>query len=105
MEKPAFQHIVIMQVKVVYCLLAAFALSVIALLDYLKEELLFALVAASFSALLIVYAGYLLLRRKKRTPPYVEWGLTILLGVFTIFGMQQETFVVQWVYFFPIYVF
>lgn len=105
MEKPAFQHVVIMQVKVVYCLLAAFALSIIALLDYLKEEKLFALVAASFSALLIVYAGYLLLRRKKRTPPYVEWGLTILLGVFTIFGMQQETFVVQWVYFFPIYVF
>lgn len=105
MEKPAFQHVVIMQVKVVYCLLAAFALSIIALLDYLEQELVFALIAASFSALLIAYAGYLLLRRKKRTQPYVEWSLAILLAVFTIFGIQQETFVVHWVYFFPIYVF
>jgi len=105
MEKPALQQVIIMQVKVVYCLLAAFALSIIALLDYLNQEKSYALVAASFSALLVIYAGYLLLRRKKRTPPYTEWSLTILLGVFTIFGMQQETDIVQWVYFFPIYVF
>jgi GGDEF domain-containing protein/uncharacterized membrane protein (UPF0136 family) len=105
MEKPALQQVIALQVKVVYCLLAAFALSIIAVLDYLKEEREFALVAASFSALLVVYAGYLLLRRKKRTAPYVEWALTILLGFFTIFGMQQETYVAQWVYFFPIYVF
>lgn len=105
MEKPALQQVIIMQVKVVYCLLAAFALSILALLDFLKQEKFFALVAASFSALLVVYAGYLLLRRKKRTPLYVEWLLTILLGFFTIFGMQQESYVVQWVYFFPIYVF
>jgi GGDEF domain-containing protein/uncharacterized membrane protein (UPF0136 family) len=105
MEKPALQQVIILQVKVVYCLLAAFALSIIALLDYLKQEKTFALVAASFSALLVVYASYLLLRRKKRTAPYVEWTLTILLGFFTIFGMQQESYVAQWVYFFPIYVF
>jgi len=105
MEKPALQQVIILQVKVVYCLLAAFALSIIALLDYLKQEREFALVAASFSALLVAYASYLLLRRKKRPSPYVEWTLTILLGVFTIFGMQQESYVAQWVYFFPIYVF
>lgn len=106
MEKPALQQVIVLQVKVIYCLLAAFALSMIAVLDYLKQEPEFALVAATFSALLVVYAGYLLLRRKKkRTAPYVEWSLTILLGVFTIFGMQQETYVAQWVYFFPIYVF
>lgn len=105
MEKPALQQVIILQVKVVYCLLAAFALSLIALLDYLKQERELALVATSFSALLVIYASYLLLRRKKRTSPYVEWSLTILLGLFTIFGMQQETYVVQWVYFFPIYVF
>lgn len=105
MEKPALQQVIIMQVKVIYCLLVAFALSIIALLDYLNQEKLYALVAASFSALLVIYAGYLLLRRKKRTSPYTEWSLTILLGIFTIFGMQQETDIVQWVYFFPIYVF
>jgi GGDEF domain-containing protein/uncharacterized membrane protein (UPF0136 family) len=105
MEKPALQQVIVLQVKVIYCLLAAFALSIIAVLDYLKEEREFALVAATFSALLVIYAGYLLLRRKKRTSPYVEWTLTILLGIFTIFGMQQETYVAQWVYFFPIYVF
>lgn len=105
MEKPALQQVITLQVKVVYCLLAAFALSIIALLDYLKQEQIFALVAASFSALLVVYASYLLLRRKKRTAPYVEWALTVLLGFFTIFGMQQEVYVAQWVYFFPIYVF
>ena len=105
MEKPALQQVIILQVKVVYCLLAAFALSIIALLDYLKQEKIFAIVAATFSALLIVYASYLLLRRKKRTAPYVEWALTLLLGCFTIFGMQQESYVAQWVYFFPIYVF
>jgi len=105
MEKPALQQIIALQVKVVYCLLAAFALSIIAVLDYLKDQREFALVAATFSALLVVYSGYLLLRRKKRTAPYVEWALTILLGFFTIFGMQQETYVAQWVYFFPIYVF
>ncbi|NRA23753.1 MAG: diguanylate cyclase [Oleispira sp.] len=105
MEKPALQQVIVLQVKVIYCLLAAFALSIIALLDYLKQEREFALVAASFSALLVVYASYLLLRRKKRTAPYVEWLLTTLLGIFTIFGMQQESYVAHWVYFFPIYVF
>ncbi|MFT4766752.1 MAG: diguanylate cyclase (GGDEF)-like protein [Oleispira sp.] len=105
MEKPALQQVIILQVKIVYCLLAAFALSIIALLDYLKQAPVFALIAASFSALLVIYASYLLLRRKKRTAPYLEWTLTILLGAFTIFGMQQESNVVQWVYFFPIYVF
>jgi diguanylate cyclase (GGDEF)-like protein len=105
MEKPALQQVIILQVKIVYCLLAAFALSIIALLDYIKEEQVFALVAASFAVLLVIYASYLLLRRKKRTAPYIEWTLTILLGFFTIFGMQQESYVAHWVYFFPIYVF
>jgi diguanylate cyclase (GGDEF)-like protein len=105
MEKPALQQVINLQVKVVYCLLAAFALSIIALLDYLKQEQEFALIAASFSALLIIYASYLLLRRKKRTAPYAEWILTVLLACFTIFGMQQESYVAHWVYFFPIYAF
>jgi diguanylate cyclase (GGDEF)-like protein len=105
MEKPALQHVIVLQVKVIYCLLAALGLSIIAVLDLLDEEKTFALVAASFSALLIIYAGFLLLRRKKRTTPYAEWTMTILLGVFTIFGMQQQSHVAQWVYFFPVYVF
>jgi diguanylate cyclase (GGDEF)-like protein len=105
MEKSVLQQIIVLQIKVVYCLLAAFALSILAVLDYLKEEREFALVAASFSALLVIYSGFLLLRRKKRASPYAEWALTILLGCFTIFGMQQESDVAQWVYFFPIYAF
>ena len=105
MEKPAIQHVIVLQVKVIYCLLAAFGLSIIAVLDLIEEQKAFALVAATFSALLIIYAGFLLLRRKKRTTPYAEWAMTILLGFFTIFGMQQQSHVAQWVYFFPIYVF
>jgi diguanylate cyclase (GGDEF)-like protein len=105
MEKPALQQVIILQVKIGYCLFAAFALSIIALLDYLKQAQVFALIAASFSALLVIYASYLLLRRKKRKAPYLEWTLTIFLGAFTIFGMQQESNLVQWVYFFPIYAF
>ena len=105
MEKPALQQAIVTQVKVVYCLLAAFALSILAVLDYLKDDREFALVAATFSALLVIYASFLLLRRKKRTSHYVEWALTILLGCFTIFGMQQESHIAQWVYFFPIYAF
>lgn len=105
MDKPAFQQVIILQVKVVYCLLAAFGLSIIAVLDILQDKRTFAIVAATFSALLIFYAGYLLLRRKKKPTPYVEWTLIILLGFFTIFGMQQQSQVAQWVYFFPIYVF
>ncbi|MFT5138366.1 MAG: hypothetical protein ACI8XV_003418, partial [Arenicella sp.] len=38
MEKPALQQVIVLQVKVIYCLLAAFALSIIAVLDYLKDE-------------------------------------------------------------------
>lgn len=105
MEKPALQQIILVQVKVTYCLLAALALCVIAVLDYLNEMPDFALVGAVFSASLVIYSIYLLMRRKKRTAPYIEWTLAIALGLFTIFGMHQETYVVQWVYFFPIYVF
>ena len=56
MEKPALQQIIVLRVKVVYCFLAAFALGIIAILDVLKQEYVFALVAASFCLLLIFYA-------------------------------------------------
>lgn len=105
MEKPAFQQVILLRVKVVYCFLAAFALAIIAALDYLNQELIFALVASSFSFLLAIYAIYLLFRRRRKTAPYIEWTLTLLLGSFTIVGMQQDSFVAQWVYFFPVYVF
>lgn len=105
MEKPALQQIIVLRVKVVYCFLAAFALGIIAILDVLKQEYVFALVAASFCLLLIFYAIYLLVRRRRKTVPYIEWALTLLLGTFTIVGMQQDSHVVHWVYFFPVYVF
>ncbi|WP_157730015.1 diguanylate cyclase domain-containing protein [Bacterioplanes sanyensis] len=103
MEKTQLHSLVVLQVKIIYCLLAALGLSVIAVLDLLESKYLFATVAASFSLGLVVYAGYLLLRRKKRSSPYPEWLLVGLLCVFTLFGMQESAQVVHWIYFVPIY--
>lgn len=103
MEKAQFHSLVVLQVKVIYCLLAAAGLSVIAVLDLLEDKKMFAAVAAGFSLLLVLYAGFLLVRRKKRSSPYPEWILVGLLSVFTLFGMNQSSQVVHWIYFVPIY--
>ena len=103
MEKAQFHSLVVIQVKVIYCLLAAAGLSVIAVLDLSEGKKVFAAVAAGFSLMLVLYSGYLLLRRKKRSSPYPEWMLVGLLSIFTLFGMNQSAQVVHWVYFVPIY--
>lgn len=105
MEKPAFQQIVSLRVKVVYCILVAGALIITAALDFVNQEFDLAWSAACFSFILILYSIYLIFKRRRRTPLYVEWILTILLGLFTIIGMHQKLYIIQWIYFFPIYVF
>lgn len=105
MEKPAVHQIVVLQVKVIYCIAAALGLSVIAGLDLYAQKYTFAIVAASFSSMLLLYAGYLLLHKKKSVSPYAEWSLTIILGCFTVVGIQIDPIVAHWVYFFPIYVY
>src|SRR5690606_39404815 len=54
-------------------LLAALGLSVIAALDLYEGQYGFAAVAAGFALGLVLYAGYMLLRRRKRSSPYPEW--------------------------------
>lgn len=103
MEKAQLHSWIVMQVKVLYCLLAAFGLSVIAVLDLWQGNTVFAAVAAGFALLLILYAAYLLWRRQRRPSPYPEWALVGLLCVFTLFGMQQDTQVVHWIYFMPLF--
>lgn len=105
MEKPAIHHLVVLQVKVIYCIAAAVGLSVIALLDFYTEKYNFALVAGTFASLLLLYAAYLLVHKKKQVSPFAEWGMTLCLGAFTIVGIQIDSFVAHWVYFFPIYVY
>lgn len=105
MEKPAFQQTIILRVKVIYCFLAAFALGINGFLGYLKQEFVFSLIAAGFSSVLIIYATYLLLKRRRKTPPYIEWAIALLLAASTIFGTQQDSHIVHWIYFFPVYVF
>ena len=103
MGKTQFHSVMASQVKAVYCLLAAVGLAVITILDWFENKLIFAAVAGSFSLLLVLYAGFLLLRRKKRSSPYPEWLLVGLLTLFTLFGMNQSAQVVHWVYFVPVY--
>lgn len=103
MQKVQFHNLVMLQVKVIYCLLTALGLSIIAALDLYEGKKQFAMIAAAFSLLLVLYAGYLLVRRKKRSSPYPEWSLVALLLVFTLFGMHQSSDVVHWVYLVPVY--
>lgn len=103
MEKAQFHDLMAQQVKVVYCLLAAVGLAVITVLDWYEGQLFFAAVAGGFSLLLVSYAGFLLVRRKKRPSPYPEWVLVGLLTLFTLFGMKLSAQVVHWIYFVPIY--
>lgn len=103
MDKTHFHATITLQVKVIYALLSAFGLLVIALLDLYQEHLRFAAIAASFSLGLVMYAGYLLLRRNKLTSPIFERVLVGFLLAFTLLGMHQNTSVVHWVYFVPIY--
>lgn len=105
MDKTQFQNLITMQVKIIYSLLAAFGLTIIAVLDLYEEQDRFAAIAAGFALLLVVYAVYLLLNKQKRPSPYPEWVLVGLLLFFTLFGMHEDEQVVHWVYFVPIYTF
>lgn len=106
MEKTHFYTLVVSQVKIIYCLLAALGLFTISALDLLELNFHFAAVSAGFALGLLFYAGYLLwTRNKKRPSPVPEWLLVGLLWFFTLFGMQQSTQVAHWVYFVPLYTF
>lgn len=104
MDKSHFHAAISLQVKVIYALLAAFGLIVIATLDFYEGYLRFAAIAASFAFGLVLYSGYLLWHRAGGRPsPFPERALVVFLLVFTLFGMHQNSSVVHWVYFVPIY--
>lgn len=105
MDKTQFQTLISMQVKIIYSLLAAFGLTIIALLDLFEEQSRFAAIAAGFALLLVLYAVYLLLHKQKRASPYPEWLLVGLLLLFTLFEAHNSEEVVHWIYFVPIYTF
>ena len=105
MEKPHFHSLIVLHIKVLYCAFAAVGLAVIAILDVMEAHYRFASVAALFSVLLLTYSSFLLLRGHHRSTPYIEWFLVSMLGVFTLFGMQQSTQVVHWIYFVPAFVY
>lgn len=105
MDKTQFQNLITMQVKIIYSLLAAFGLTIIAVLDLYEEQKRFAAIAAGFALMLVIYAVYLMLNKQKRPSPYPEWLLVGLLLCFTIFGINENEQVVHWVYFVPIYTF
>lgn len=103
MDKTHFHATISLQVKVIYALLSAFGLLIIAVLDFYQELLHFAAIAAGFSLGLVIYASYLLWRRNSRPSPIIERVLVGLLLIFTLFGMHRSANVVHWVYFVPIY--
>lgn len=105
MEKAQFHSLVVLQVKVLYCLFAALALSVIAVIDLVETHTIFAALAAGFSLALLLYALMLLMRGKQRVSPWPEWVLITSVALFTLFGMQQSAQVVHWVYFVPGYIY
>lgn len=105
MDKTQFHNLITLQVKIIYSLLAAFGLTIIAVLDLYEEHNQFAAIAAGFALLLVVYAVYLMLNKQKRPSSYAEWVLVGLLLCFTVFGMNESEQVVHWVYFVPIYTF
>ena len=105
MEKAQIQSLITNQVKIIYSLLSAFGLFIIAVLDLYEEKYHFAIIAAAFAFLLVVYATYLLVFKPEKESSYPEWGLVSLLLAFTLFGMQESEQVVHWVYFVPIYTF
>lgn len=106
MGKTHFYTLVVSQVKIIYCLLAALGLLTISVLDLLELNFHFAAISAGFALGLLFYAGYLLWARNKKSPsPIPEWLLVSLLWFFTLFGMQQSTQVAHWVYFVPLYTF
>ena len=105
MEKAHFHNLIMQQVKVLYSLLMALGLSVIAALDLLENKKQFAVIAAAFSFFLVMFAAYLLLRRRKRSSPYPEWVMASMLLLFTLFGMHQNADVAHWVYLVPVYIY
>lgn len=103
MDKSQFHAAISLQVKVIYALLAAFGLVVIAALDFYEGQLRFAKIAAAFALGLVLYSGFLLWQRSSRASAIPERLLVVFLLVFTLFGMRQSSNVVHWVYFVPIY--
>ena len=83
MEKARFHSLVVLQVKVIYCLFAALALSIIAVLDLVEARTVFAAVAAGFALALLLYALILLLRGQQRSSPVTEWLMIFGLCLFT----------------------
>src|SRR5690554_7285353 len=90
MEKAQIQSLITNQVKIIYSLLSAFGLFIIAVLDLYEEKYHFAIIAAAFAFLLVVYATYLLVFKPEKESSYPEWGLVSLLLAFTLFGMQES---------------
>lgn len=105
MEKVRFHSLVVLQVKVIYCLFAALALSIIAVIDLIKSQTIFAAIAVVFAAALVVYALVLLLRGQQRSSPVAEWFMLLCLSVFTLVGMQAHEHAAHWVYFVPGYIY
>lgn len=103
MDKTQFHTVIAQQVKIIYCLMSALGLLVIAALDIYERHHRFGSIAAAFALGLVLYAVYLLMNRSKRTAPYGEWILVSCLLIFTLFGMHQSTQVAHWTYFVPIY--
>lgn len=105
MERPHFNSLVILHVKVIYSIVAAFGLTVLTILNAIEAHFRFASVSAIFAILLASYASYLLINGHNKSESYFEWVLVLLLAIFTLFGMQQNTQVVHWIYFVPTFVF
>ena len=105
MDRPHFNSLVILHVKVIYSIVAAFGLTVLTILNALEAHFRFASVSAVFAILLASYAAYLLINGHNKSESYFEWVLVLLLTIFTLFGMQQNTQVVHWIYFVPTFVF
>lgn len=103
MDKTQFHTVIAQQVKIIYCLMAALGLLVIAALDLYEKHHRFALIAAGFALGLVVHSVYMLMNKSKRAAPYPEWFLVSCLLIFTLFGMHQSTQVAHWTYFVPVY--
>lgn len=101
MEKPHYHSLLLIQVKVIYCLATALGLGGITALNLHQDLKVMAAIAAIFALLLVAYAIYLLVRRRHRSSPYPEWLLLLLLCAFTLFGMQQRGQSLHWMYLVP----
>lgn len=105
MDRPQFNSLVVLHVKVIYCMVASFSLTTLTALNVLEAHFRFASLSSVFALLLAGYAAFLLIYGLHKSHSYFEWILVGLLAIFTLFGMQQNTQVVHWIYFVPTFVF